>query len=207
MPYTHGADLRQRLTDNLAAFERQEQSSIGLKRAAVVLAVARQDDGDGTLLITRRSSNLRAHAGQWALPGGRLDDGEDAVTAALRELQEEINLTPSVDNILGILDDYPTRSGYVMTPVVVWINDLANMKANPNEVASIHEISFQELARPDSPQFARKAPEADMIIRMLFNDVRIHAPTAAVLYQFRETVMHGNPIRVAQYAPPGWAQR
>jgi 8-oxo-dGTP pyrophosphatase MutT (NUDIX family) len=209
MPYSHGTELRQRISENLLAFERERQSTAieGLKPAAVVLAVAGQDDGTGALLITRRSYNLRTHKGQWALPGGRLDDGEDVATAALRELQEEINLTPPAQNILGLLDDYPTRSGYLMTPIVVWIDDLRQMAANPDEVASIHQIPLKELSRPDSPQFIRKGPDKDIIIRMLFNDARIHAPTAAVLYQFREVAVEGNAIRVSQYAPPGWAQR
>jgi 8-oxo-dGTP pyrophosphatase MutT (NUDIX family) len=207
MPYSHGTNLRERISENLLAFDRQPTAMAGLKHAAVVLAVARQDDGTGALLVTRRSYNLRTHKGQWALPGGRLDNGEDVTTAALRELHEEINLTPPVENILGLLDDYPTRSGYVMTPIVVWIDDLREMTANPDEVASIHQIPLQELSRPDSPQFIRKGPDEDVIIRMLFNDVRIHAPTAAVLYQFREVAVKGNPIRVSHYAPPGWAQR
>jgi len=207
MPYSYGPALRQRISSHLASFERRTHAKEGLKHAAVVLAVIAQANGDGALLITRRSSKLRAHAGQWALPGGRLDDGEDTATAALRELREEVNLSPAADNILGFLDDYPTRSGYVMTPVVVWIDDTTSLKCNPHEVASIHEIPLQELNRADSPQFIRKSPDADIIIRMLFQDVRIHAPTAAVLYQFREAAICGNPIRVDHFAPPGWAQR
>ena len=75
------------------------------------------------MLLTRRAAGLRAHRGQWALPGGRCDEGETPVEAALRELHEELGLELGPDDVLGLLDDYPTRSGYLITPVVVWAAD------------------------------------------------------------------------------------
>src|SRR3954452_7637562 len=76
--------------------------------------------GGPAVLLTRRAARLRAHASQWALPGGRVDEGEEPVDAALRELREELGLDLGESDVLGLLDDYPTRSGYVITPVVLW---------------------------------------------------------------------------------------
>ena len=76
--------------------------------------------GGPAVLLTRRAVGLRAHSGQWALPGGRVEPGESALDAARRELREEIGLVLDASAVIGVLDDYPTRSGYVITPVVFW---------------------------------------------------------------------------------------
>src|SRR5262245_51599190 len=113
--------------------ERDEPAS--LKRAAVVLALTAASESDDTaFLLTRRASSLRSHRGQWALPGGRCDAGETPVEAALRELDEELNLKLGVGEVLGLLDDYPTRSGYLITPVVVWAAGSAAIRPNLDEV-------------------------------------------------------------------------
>ena len=78
---------------------------------------------------------MRAHPGQFALPGGRLDEGESAEDAVLRELHEEIGVRVGRDAVLGRLDDYATRSGYVITPFVVWIADVPGpLRPSPDEV-------------------------------------------------------------------------
>ncbi len=154
--------------------------------------------------MTRRTSRLRNHAGQWAFPGGRLDSGEIDIDAARRELEEEINLSAPEQAILGRLDDFVTSTGYLITPLVLWLDDISAMKANPDEVASIHQIDFTELSRPDSPQFVAKGPDRPPIIRMLFGDTRIHAPTAAIMYQFREVALRGKSLRVAHLGQPDW---
>jgi 8-oxo-dGTP pyrophosphatase MutT (NUDIX family) len=137
----------------------------GRKHAAVAVAVTEAGFGAGVeglprhdswstepaLLLTKRASDLRAHAGQWAMPGGRIDDGETPEQAALRELHEEVGLSLDADAVLGRLDDYATRSGYVITPVVVWAGPARNVVPNAAEVASIHRIPVSELLRADAP--------------------------------------------------------
>lgn len=203
--FTFGEGLRARIDGHLSAFERHAHDCEDLKRAAVALVVVDNGQGDGALVLTKRSSKLRAHKSQWALPGGRLDEGESPVDAVLRELSEEVNVSMPRDRVLGSLDDYPTRSGYLITPVVVWAEPGIEMVANPDEVASIHRIPFAELNRSDSPAFIT-IPESDRpVIQMLINNNRVHAPTGAVLYQFREVCLHGREVRVDQLEQPVWA--
>src|SRR5689334_8288279 len=109
---------------------------------------------------------MRAHAGQWALPGGRLDDGETPEQAALREMREEIDLHVDPVHVVGRLDDYATRSGYVITPVVVWCGAARDMAPNPAEVASIHRVPFEELRRPDAPLLNEVRRTGRTVLRM-----------------------------------------
>ena len=179
-----------------------------LKRAAVAITVVPHEGPQGSgagFLLTRRAPKMNAHAGQWALPGGRVDKGEDAVAAALRELREEIALDLDAGQVLGLLDDYPTRSGYLITPVVVWAADLAPMKPNEAEVASIHKIALSELTRPDSPVFLTIPESERPVIRLLIGDDHIHAPTAALLYQFAEVALRERHTRVSGLEQPVWA--
>lgn len=193
----------------------------GLHRAAVALVVVDAGHGadiDGmpahahwshepALLLTRRALHLKRHAGQWALPGGRIDDGETAEQAALRELREEVGLQLPAEAILGRLDDYATRSGFSITPVVVWGDGAATLQADPNEVASIHRLPFDELLRPDAPLLNHPRGAEHPVLRMPVGQRWIAAPTAAFLYQFREVVLLGRPTRVAHFDQPFFAWR
>lgn len=204
MSFLFDENLRTRLGENLRAFPRETLHEGTLKRAAVAITVVPHGTGAG-FLLTRRAPRMNAHAGQWALPGGRADRGEDAVAAALRELREEIALDLKAEQVLGMLDDYPTRSGYLITPVVVWAADTSAMRPNPGEVQSIHPFPLGELTRPDSPVFLTIPESERPVIRLPLGEDHIHAPTAAMLYQFAEVGLRGRATRVAHLEQPVWA--
>ena len=198
---------RRNIAQACAAFARLPDApdASALKRAAVVLALTASSDGDDTaFLLTKRASHLRAHRGQWALPGGRCDAGETPVEAALRELDEELALKLSTDAVLGTLDDYPTRSGYLITPVVVWAPDSAAIRPNPDEVASVHRIALATIERDEAFDFTAIPESTRRVIRFHHQMSLIHAPTAALIYQFRE-VLAGRHTRVTELEQPVFA--
>src|SRR5712692_9412128 len=197
---------RRKIAELCAGFARGgEDAAPALKRAAVVIALTEADRGDGTaFLLTRRAAGLRAHRGQWALPGGRCDAGETPVMAALRELHEELGLELKPGDVLGLLDDYPTRSGYLITPVVVWAAASAVISPNPQEVASVHRIALFDIERTDAFDFVAIAESTRSVIRFRHAGQFIHAPTAALIYQFRE-VLAGRDTRVAELEQPVFA--
>jgi 8-oxo-dGTP pyrophosphatase MutT (NUDIX family) len=163
--------------------------------------------GGPAVLLTRRSAGLRNHAGQWALPGGRVEAGEEAVDAARRELDEELGLELPRHALLGALDDYPTRSGYVISPFVFWGGADPDVVPAADEVHSVHRVSFAELTRPDSPRFVTIAESDRPVIQIPVGGDLIHAPTGAVLLQFRRVALEGTYERVADYEQPVFAWR
>ena len=199
---------RRNIAASCAAFARLPESepAPALKRAAVAIALVEADAAaEGTaLLLTRRAAGLRAHRSQWALPGGRCDEGETPVEGALRELREELGLELGPDDVLGLLDDYPTRSGYLITPVVVWAAASAAMSPNPSEVASVHRIALENIERRDAFDFVAIPESTRRVIRFRHAGQFIHAPTAALIYQFRE-VLDGRNTRVAELEQPVFA--
>jgi 8-oxo-dGTP pyrophosphatase MutT (NUDIX family) len=199
--------LRARLAANLARLEHAPLEARALKRAAVCVIVTDAGSGEAALLLTRRASHLTAHPGQFALPGGRVDAGESALEAAQREALEEIGLELPPQAFIGRLDDYPTRSGYLITPLVAWVAAGARIAPNPAEVAKVYRVPLAELGRPGSPQFV-SIPESDQpVIRYPLLGTLIHAPTAAVMYQFVEVALLGRATRVAHLEQPVWAWR
>jgi 8-oxo-dGTP pyrophosphatase MutT (NUDIX family) len=206
-PRRHDERLRERLASNLLRFERRAHAAAGLQPAAVALALVPGEAGEPAFLITRRARRLRSHGGQWALPGGRLDAGESAEQAALRELAEEVGLVLSPDSVLGLLDDYPTRSGYVITPVVVWAGDESRLAPNPHEVEAVYRVPLAELDRPDVPRLRRIPESSRPVISVPLLGTHIHAPTAAILYQLREVAVWGRDTRVFDYEQPVFAWR
>ncbi|MEA2886802.1 MAG: hypothetical protein QOD11_1162 [Bradyrhizobium sp.] len=198
---------RQSIAERCAAFARLEPRDVaGLKRAAVAVALVQADDASGgtALLLTRRASGLRAHSSQWALPGGRCDAGETPVMGALRELHEELGLELGPHDVLGQLDDYPTRSGYLITPVVAWAADSSKLKPNPAEVRSVHRIALTDIEQLEAFDFVTIPQSARRVIRFRHAGQLIHAPTAALIYQFRE-VLAGRDTRVAELEQPVFA--
>ena len=210
MTYPFNDAFRREVESRCAAFARLDlgEPTRELTPAAVAIALTDTEDGSGeaAFLLTRRTDRLRAHGGQWALPGGRCDTGETLVEAALRELDEELAIDLGASDVLGLLDDYPTRSGYLITPIVVWAGADPRLRINANEVASVHRIPVADIMRPDAAEFTT-IPESDRrVIRLRINGGGVHAPTAAMIYQFRE-VLAGRATRVDELEQPVFAWR
>jgi mutator protein MutT len=211
--------LRTRIRERLQAFEVQRLGDASHRQAAVAIAVC--DEGYGAdlsglpnhadwseaaaLILTRRAGQMRNHAGQWALPGGRLDAGETPEQAALRELSEEVGLELDASSVLGRLDDFVTRSGYVMTPVVVWADAARTLVANPDEVATIHRIPVEVFMRDDALLLDRLEGSEHPVLRLQVGSQWIAAPTAALIYQFREVCIAGRVTRVSHFEQPRFA--
>lgn len=199
---------RRNIAARCAAFARASADPVlaALKPAAVAIALTASSEGldETALLLTLRAASLRAHRGQWALPGGRCDAGETPVDAALRELEEELGLKLAANAVLGLLDAYPTRSGYLVTPVVVWAAAGAPVRPNPAEVASVHAVGLDAIERADAFDFVSIPESTRRVIRFHHDGHLIHAPTAAMIYQFRE-VLAGRDTRVAELEQPVFA--
>jgi len=197
--------LLARMRSNLEGFERRERPDPELRAAAVALVITANEAGEACFVITRRTAHLRRHARQWALPGGRLDEGESVIEAALRETREEVGLELSPTSVLGLLDDFPTRSGFRMTPVVAWAEPGQTLRPDPNEVERIHVVPLRELEKPGVPVL-REIPESDRpVLSIPMLGTLIHSPTAAILFQMREVLLNGRHTRVAHYEQPLFA--
>ena len=162
--------------------------------------------GGAAFLLCRRAARLNTHSAQWALPGGRLDPGESPEEAALRELDEELGVALPESSILGLLDDYPTRSGYVITPVVVWGGGELDLKPSPDEVLAAYRVGLHELCREDSPRFVTIPESERPVVQVPLGGDLIHAPTGAVLVQFRWVAIDGRvDTRVHEFEQPVFA--
>lgn len=208
MSYPFSLAFRDELAERCVAFPRVAYDGPELKRSAVAITLVDAGDGSGetAFLLTRRAARLRAHAGQWALPGGRCDAGETLQETALRELHEELGLMLPPANILGVLDDYASRSGYAIAPVVAWLDDAAALAPNPQEVASVHRIRLDHIAGDDAVEFVAIPESERPVIRVRIGDRHVHAPTAALIYQLRELAA-GRVTRVSDLEQPVFAWR
>jgi 8-oxo-dGTP pyrophosphatase MutT (NUDIX family) len=199
----HGAvTLRSVLEANLRGFDRI-RSGQALKPAAVAIVVL-DDLGHPAFPIFQRTSDMSRHAGQMALPGGRLHEGEGAVTCAIRELHEELGVTVSPDDVIGLLDDFDTRSGFTITPVVVYSGAAATaLQPSRFEVAQLFVIALEELRAAVSQ--ASHGPSSGFALQL--ERVQVFAPTGAILYQFSEVALDGRMVRVADFYQPPFTHR
>jgi len=215
--FFYDTDLEHLIRNNLDEFDKISLGSSNLRKAAVAVTVVDYrslgalpgllpaPDDAAALILTRRSARLKNHAGQWALPGGSIDPGETPEQAALRELDEEVGLKLSDDRVLGCLDNFITRSGFHITPVVFWGGEHVELAANEEEVASIHRIPCSELLRDEAPSFDYIKESSQPILFMPAGNSWIASPTAAILYQFREVALFGRETRVAHFEQPYFA--
>ncbi|MGI9522618.1 MAG: NUDIX hydrolase [Hyphomicrobiaceae bacterium] len=202
--------LRETLVRNLAAFQRSACAHDGLHAAAVSIVVTSADNlSDACILLTRRPKTMRRHSGQFALPGGRVDAGETSKQAALRELNEELGIAMSAQSVIGRLDDYPTRSGFCISPFVIWAAPGLGIQPAPDEVACVFKIPLDELDSPDIPYLEPQVDHEHPVLSAPLATIgdRVFAPTAAILYQFREVAMNGRATRVAHFDQPHFARQ
>jgi 8-oxo-dGTP pyrophosphatase MutT (NUDIX family) len=191
-------DLHDRISANLQAFTPSLLEADGLRHAAVGVVLLADADGRACFVLTRRLATLRRHGGQWALPGGRLDADETPVVAALREVHEEVGLDLPGDAVLGRLDDFVSRSGHLISPIVCWAVDPTGLAASPDEVAAVFRVPLEDLDRPGSLSL-------EPLLHFSLPNGTIHAPTAAILHQFCEVALHGRPVHLGHVEQPYFA--
>ena len=211
--------LRHHIRANLARLDLSRIDTTDKKHAAVAITItncnlkadfggipfSESTLGQAAFILTIRAAKLTNHAGQRAFPGGRIDYGETPEQAVLRELDEEVGLKLGPECVLGQLDDYATRSGFVITPFVVWGGSQLNLIINPDEVESVHRIPVSELMRKDSPILESIPESVNPVIKMPLGKDWFAAPTAAIAYQFREVAILGKNTRVAHFEQPLFA--
>lgn len=199
--------LRHVLAGRLASFKRRPAPVDGLRRAAVALVVLPDAAGEASVVLTQRAWHLSKHAGQFALPGGRIDAGESQVEAALREAQEEIGLHLGPNAVLGRLDDFVTRSGFHMSAVVVWGDPDQDLVPSPDEVAEIHYVPLARLADPSTLHLIDNQPGTPPVLSLAIVDTLVFAPTAAIMLQLAKLAVDGVTERVHHYEQPRFAWR
>ncbi|MGH9318384.1 MAG: NUDIX hydrolase [Vicinamibacteria bacterium] len=204
--FRYESPLRARFQENLERFPRTQATLEGFTPAAVACAIVGNNEGDAAFVLTRRTTRLRAHGGQWALPGGRIEPGETAASAAIRELWEEVGLEVGEESVLGFLDDFDTRSGFRITPVVVWGPAKVRLAPDQREVEAAFLVPLRTIDTAEPRTVP--GPDPERPIFMLPLDVLetvVFAPTAALIYQFREVLLHGRATRVNGFGEPKFA--
>lgn len=205
-----GDSLRDHLAARFAPIEPRLSNRGGLRQAAVAIVVASAPgETEPCVVLTRRSARLKRHRGQFALPGGRLDDGESDLDAALRELDEELGLTLGPEDQLGRLDDVVTHSGFRIAPLVFWAGAGPALTPDPGEVATVFYVTLRELADPTLIQLRSPAPDAPAVRAANLPAVggEVYPPTAAMLFQFREIAFYARHTDVAGFIQPDFAHR
>jgi 8-oxo-dGTP pyrophosphatase MutT (NUDIX family) len=159
-------------------------------RAGVAITLVLDHEGEPAVPIFQRTVTLRPH------------DGEAPETAALRELEEELGLHAEPAEVLGMLDDFDTVSGFTITPVVVWSGAPATeLRPSPDEVEQLFVIPVSMLRAAVAG--AGRGPDFSLNLPL----VEVFAPTAAMLYQFSEVALDGRTVRVNDFFQPPWTHR
>ena len=197
--------LHTRIRAHLSGFARHTFALGPHRAAAVALTLVPGEGGEAAFLLTRRASDLPHHRGQFALPGGRLDGDETPTAAARRELEEELGVALGEDAVLGLLDDFVTRSGFLITPVVLWGPNVRELVPNEREVALAYRVPLVDLYRPDVPSLHREPGVDGEILSLPLVGTRVYSPTAAIVYQLREVALEGRATRVHHYDQPRFA--
>ncbi len=199
--------LRHLLAVHFGSFAHRELRPTDKRQAAVAIVIVADNEDQAAILLTRRASGLRRHGGQWALPGGCLDSDEEPLDAALRELDEEVGLTLRATALLGRLDDYATRSGFLISPLVFWGPRRYHLRRDPSEVSAIYSVPLTDLGRDDA--LIRTPWDETHLPTLALHSLGelVFCPTAAILHQFAELAVHGRIIRVADFAEPRFAWR
>ena len=192
--------LLDKMAANLRGFSRVP-STEALSAAAVAIVVM-EGDGVPCVPIFQRTSNMSRHAGQMALPGGRRHDRESAQECAVRELHEELGLGISPQDVVGMLDDFDTRSGFTITPVVILTDQpAAALKPSKFEGAKLYVIAIPEL------RAAVSSAKPGQAFSLKLERIQVFAPTAAILYQFSEVALDGRYARVSDFYQPPFTHR
>jgi 8-oxo-dGTP pyrophosphatase MutT (NUDIX family) len=162
---------------------------LGKLRPASVLVPVMRRGGALRVLLTRRSESLRSHKGQISFPGGRREDRDaTAAAAALREAEEEVGIPLSAVEVVGYLDDYPTITRYLITPVVGLVEDVAEVRPCAREVAEIFEVPLAFLVDPQN--FERKTLSREGLnvpfFEVNYGSYRIWGATAGMLWNLAQ---------------------
>jgi 8-oxo-dGTP pyrophosphatase MutT (NUDIX family) len=208
MQYDFNQALKDRVKCELDGFERRRITGGNLLPAAVAIVLVPSEQGnEACFVLTRRPKTLRRHSGQFALPGGRVDEGEEIADTVMREIWEEIGVDASRTDILGWLDDFQTRSGFRVSPAIVWAGAAREIRPDPEEVESVFRIPLWDLDRPEIPRLRHKHGVDQPVLSAPFETLghEVYAPTAAILYQFREVGLNGRETRVAHFEQPRFA--
>lgn len=176
--------------DGLRDDIRYAPRGLQLRGAAVLIAVTERPEPG--VLLTHRPIGMRAHAGQVAFPGGKIDPGEDAITAALREAHEELGIAPDHVKVIGPTDSYRSGSGFHITPVIGVVPGSITITPNPSEVAGWFEAPLRFLLDPanHSEKSVIQQGERRHFLDMPWQGNYIWGVTAAMLHNLSRRIRH-----------------
>lgn len=192
------ADLCQMISHRLGA--RGISDNVEGRQAAVAVVLYPREHSIHYVVIVRAARGR--NPGQFALPGGKLEPGEEATSAAIREAQEEVGLPSRGVTILGKLDNLVVATGFTITPVVVaapadWVPSLQS-----EELCGVYSFPLDTLRRPEVVNWVDIEDERSILQMRITEDIHIHPPTGAILYQFREVCLLGREASVCEFTQP-----